>query len=231
VDSYLIQEEIERNPIHISDLEMQQGIDGFRRANKLYTPEATYAWMSQQGMSHDELEIFVANNIAIEKVRERVSRGLVEETFEKQRSDFDIVKFVEVVTDTEGVAGLAKTALLSSGEEFLRFAAEHLRDGGPGHSSPDGVVVNVQAVRRYKAVELEVDALFSEHANANDVVGPMRTRHGLVVWKILSYAPAVLDEATRHEVERAIFNRWLSDKRRIANIEWYWGRRTDHVDQ
>src|SRR5207247_7550669 len=45
VDTCLIQEALQKDPIDLSDAQLQQAMDGFRRAHQLYTAEDPFRWM------------------------------------------------------------------------------------------------------------------------------------------------------------------------------------------
>jgi len=58
----------------VSDKELQQAADVFRQINGLSSAEATTAWMSCHGISHEAFEDFLATNILIAKFRDTLYR-------------------------------------------------------------------------------------------------------------------------------------------------------------
>jgi hypothetical protein len=41
--------------------------------------------------------------------------------------------------------------------------------------------------------------------------------------RVIAVKPANLDERTREEIKNVLFERWLSERRKAARIEWCWG--------
>src|SRR5581483_7540265 len=89
VNVCLIEEELAREPIQLTDAELQQAMDGFRRAHRLFTAEATFQWMERRGMTHAQLEKYVADEAIVALLRERVTAGGIEPYFEAHRAEFD----------------------------------------------------------------------------------------------------------------------------------------------
>lgn len=69
VNACLIQEALAREPIELSDEELQQAMDGFRRARRLYTAEETRRWMARRGMTHEQLEEYVGDTALVARLR------------------------------------------------------------------------------------------------------------------------------------------------------------------
>ena len=89
VNACLIQEELERAPIELTDAELQEAMDKFRSANKLFKAEDTLRWLERHGMSHEKLERYVADNAIVAKLRDRITSARVEEYFRQHSSEFD----------------------------------------------------------------------------------------------------------------------------------------------
>jgi parvulin-like peptidyl-prolyl isomerase len=74
--------------------------------------------------------------------------------------------------------------------------------------------------RREEPAELSA-AVFN--AASGEVAGPISTPEGHLIVRVLSLAPAQLDESTRSAVQQALFDEWLAARRHVARVEWYWG--------
>ena len=73
MNACLIHEVLDRDSIDLSDSDLQLALDGFRRAHKLYKPEDTYRWMAQHGMTHEQLERYMADEVVVAKLRDRIT--------------------------------------------------------------------------------------------------------------------------------------------------------------
>lgn len=216
IEICLMQEEFERNPVALTDAELQAGLDAFRRAHRLYSVEDTEAWLTSRGIAHSQLESLVADNLAIETLRDRVSHGGVGTYFEAHRASFDVARVAQIAC---GELGAAQDLLrrIGSGEvDFYQAAEEIFARGGAN------VDVRMFAVLRRGEVSEDVKStVFS--ARPGDLVGPLRVGSDHVVMTVLSLTPACLDAQTELLVKRALFDQWLANRRRAARIEWHWG--------
>src|SRR5206468_12718062 len=55
----LVQEELRRSPVDCTVEELQEGMDAFRRARKLYRAEDLQLWLERNGTTLDKLEQIV----------------------------------------------------------------------------------------------------------------------------------------------------------------------------
>jgi len=81
VNMCLIQEELELHPIHFTDAELQEAMNHFRSAKKLFKAEDTLRWLERHGMSYEKLERYVAETAIVPKLRDRITAGHVEELY------------------------------------------------------------------------------------------------------------------------------------------------------
>jgi putative peptide maturation system protein len=85
LNTCLIQEALEQEPIELSGAVLQQAMDAFRRARRLYTAGETREWMERHGITHEKLEQLIASQSIVNRLRERVTAGQVEPYFEARR--------------------------------------------------------------------------------------------------------------------------------------------------
>jgi len=218
VNVCLIQEALEKNPIELSDADVQLAMDGFRRAHKLYTVPDTHRWMEQHGMSHEKLEEYVCDQFMVARLRDRVTDGRVDAHFEGRRAAFDRVSIARIEFPDESSAREAHAQIVGGEADFYavaqaRFLATAERPAGSSHG-----LFDVISRGKAPAELLEVFA-----ADVGDVVGPLATDTGYALVQVLSISPACLDESTRADVKQALFEEWLAGRREQATIDWYWG--------
>ncbi|KAA9378334.1 TIGR04500 family putative peptide maturation system protein [Microbispora cellulosiformans] len=197
VAAALVQAELEEAPVELFDHEIQEAVDAFRRARGLLTAERTREWMDRRSLTLVDLRELVAGEVAVARVRERVTAGRVEPYFEEHREEF-------------GTARVARLTFPGS-EAALRAAAEI--DAGAGFFAP------AERTRGARLVVEDVPAAEIGTARPGDVVSPAPD----VLLKVISVAGAELDADTRRRVERRVFDLWIDERRRAAKIEWFWG--------
>lgn len=208
----LVREVLEESPERFTDAELQDAMNAFRRARGLMTGEATRAWMDRNGLSHRELEELVATEASVARLRERVSAGLVEQWFAEHGHELDVARVVQVALDAgEGT----RSGFAAKPEDFL-VAAERAFADGTATSGPIFVTL--------RRGELDTEAAGQVFgADPGTVVGPVETKDGAALFKVLAIVPAVLDGTVRDQIERRIFAEWIERRRSTAKIEWFWG--------
>jgi putative peptide maturation system protein len=209
----LIQEALAQDPIDLSDDELQQAMDGFRRARRLYTVEQTTAWMTRRGMIHEQLERYVADEAIVAKLRERVTASEVDSYLAANLAEFDTAHIARIDFADAAAAHQTAAQIYAGEHDFFATAARRFLDG-PEQVPTFALIERGQAPPDWGAV-------FA--AAPGDTLGPLSAGDDFAVVRVLAVTPARADERTRHAVERVLFERWLADRRNAATIEWNWG--------
>ncbi|MGH2585488.1 MAG: TIGR04500 family putative peptide maturation system protein [Dehalococcoidia bacterium] len=216
--SCLVQEELARDPIDLTDAELQEAMDGFRRARRLYTAEDTHRWMADRGITQEKLEKCVSDEALIAKLRGRVAAERVAEYFEAHRSDFDRACVAQIAFSDEESARLAYEQIRAGEMDFHDAARQRALET---MARPERRTVETFAVLRRGEASAALTAVFE--AAHGDLLPPVRTGDGHVVMQVLAREPAYLDDQTRRTIEQILFREWLEERRRAATIDWNWG--------
>jgi putative peptide maturation system protein len=218
VNLCLIREELDRRPILLSDRELQEAMDHFRAARKLFRTEDTLKWLNRHGMSHEKLERYVSESAMLPKLRERVAAGRVEDYFERHRKDFDVARIARFDVPDQGQARKL-AGQIRAGELTFYAAAERLFEAADAASRPNlGLFA---AIERRNADPPLLGRVFS--AAPGEFVGPVATASGYALIRVLGVAGGQLDDRTRAAIQEILFNEWLEERREAAQIEWCWG--------
>jgi putative peptide maturation system protein len=213
INACLIDQALTRDPIELSDEELQEAMDAFRRAHRLYRSDETHRWLARRGMSVEALERLVTGEMLVARLRERVTAGQVETYFEEHRHDFDtalVARFdVRDVTEATSIISEIRAGRL----DFYAAAERQAR-------RQTGAAPMFEQVRRDASSALATAAF---DAAIGELVGPVVADPGLTIARVLDRVAAVLDAPTRLAVERCLFDEWLEARRREARIEWFWG--------
>ena len=141
VNLCVIQEELEREPIELSDAELQEAMNKFRAAKKLFKAEDTLRWLERHGMSHEKLERYVAENAMVPKLRDRIAAGRVEEYFRQHSSDFDTAWIARLEVTNESEAHELAKQIRGGRQEFFAAAERCYFDAAEGGKpSPESPV-------------------------------------------------------------------------------------------
>jgi len=219
VDMCLIREALEKDPIDLSDAELQLAMDTFRKARKLYKAEDTYRWLQQHGMTHEKLEYFVANEAMIAKLRDRVTVNRVTDYFEEHQADFDTAYIARFHVSDEESALQTWEQIYSGGLDFYEAAQRCFLAAVERREHPSGDIFAV--IKRGQVIPELGMAIFA--AQSGEVLSPVRTEQGYAIVRVLSFAPARLEEQTVTAIKKILFEEWLAQQRQAARIEWYWG--------
>ncbi|HEY3063453.1 MAG TPA: TIGR04500 family putative peptide maturation system protein [Chloroflexota bacterium] len=239
VDVCLIKAELERDPIVLSDAELQRAVNAFRRARRLYTAEATHQWMSDNGISPEKLERLAGDDATVARLRERVVNGRLEPYFEAHADDFATASVLRLEFAKAEDASAAFAAI-QQGTTFDALALSALASDTPPrltsavirrHEAND--IEPLDGVASLRAASCPIDrqappdlatALFT--AEDGDIVGPVRADKGAALLRVVAVRPAQLDGPTRAAVKDVLFEQWLAERRSSANVEWFWGTST-----
>jgi len=219
VNACLIHETLDKDPIRLSEVELQLAMDGFRRAHKLYTVEDTYQWLERHGMTHEQFERYVADEAMIAKLRDRVTAAHVEPYFEARRTDFDTAYIAQVKLPDHENTQQALEQMRNSAIGFYELAQQRFVATARDQENPSEAIF-ISSQRREMAHELG-KAIFA--AKPGEVLDPICTEQGYAIIRVLSLSPASLDEKTRITIKKILFEDWLAERRRGSKIEWYWG--------
>ncbi|MEV8630687.1 TIGR04500 family putative peptide maturation system protein [Streptosporangium sp. NPDC051023] len=209
VTDSLVREAMQETSEPLTDAELQEAMNAFRRARGLLTGAETLAWMDRNRISHHELEELVAAEASVARLRSRIAAEGVEDWFAEHGRSLDVARVARVVL-TPGTV---------------------LPDPGPGgflesveRAFADGTAVPGEVFATLRREELDretADAVFA--VEPGTVVGPFPTEQGDLMVKVLSVESAILDDTTRDLAERRIFADWVERRRSTAKIEWFWG--------
>jgi putative peptide maturation system protein len=218
VNLCIIREELDRQPIDLTDAELQDAMDRFRAAKKLFKAEDTIEWLDRHGMSHEKLESYVAESAIVPKLRDRVAGGRVEEYFGRHARDFDTARIARLdVADREEAQELAGE--IRGGALDFYMAAERLFELADGGKLPKADLFGT--IERRHAEPALRDRLFS--SSPGEMVGPVATGTGHALIRVLEIRAGELDDRTRVAVQDILFDEWLAGRRQAAEIEWCWG--------
>ena len=219
VNMCLIQEELEREPIDLTDAELQEAMDKFRSAKKLFKAEDTLRWLERHGMSQEKLERYVAESAIVPKLRDRIAADRVEEYFRQHAGDFDTARIARLeVTDESQARELAEQ--IRAGEQDFFAAAERcFFEAAERGRLPQRALFAV--IERREAAATFRDQLFA--AAPGQLVGPVPVETGHALMRVLAIVPARLDDRTRTTIKKILFEDWLAERRQAARIEWCWG--------
>jgi putative peptide maturation system protein len=218
VNLCIIREELDRRPIDLTSAELQNAMDRFRAAKKLFKVEDTLRWLERHGMTHERLERYVAESAIVPKLRDRIAEGRVEDYFCQHPGDFDVARIARLGPVGEDQAHRLARQIRSGKENFFAVAERLFLESTEANSRRGALFVDIE--RRQGESGL-CELIFN--AAPGELIGPVAVENGCVLVRVLEIIPAQLDGRTRAAIADILFENWLAELREAADIEWFWG--------
>ena len=218
VDACLVQEELNRHPVEVSNHALQRAMDGFRRAHKLYSAEACARWMERRGFTHEQLERLVEDHAAVAKLRERLTADRVAGFFAQHRAEFDTTCVAQIAHRDSASAEQTFAQVDSGSSSFLDLAqTRFIQQAEQGDAECSSIFRTLQRSADTSALARAVFA-----AAPGALLGPIESSEGSLVVRVLSFTEAQLDDGMADKIARLLFEQWLDERRQSAQIEWFW---------
>ncbi|KST61837.1 TIGR04500 family putative peptide maturation system protein [Mastigocoleus testarum] len=228
LNACLIQEELEKNPIELTDSELQLAIDGWRRAHRLYTSEDTYRWMSQRSMTHTQLEQYVTTEAVVAKLRDKVTASRIKDYFTQHKANFDTAHVAQFSIHGKQKAEQLYQQVLSGDIDFWQAAQQQFLAASQKSVEQTSRMLFAELQRR-QMTDQKANAIFSE--KPGKLLKPLKTDddcYELIL--VLAIPPTCFDVKMQQTIKRILFEAWLAERRQVAKVEWYWGN-ADRLSQ
>ena len=200
--------------VRVSEEEIQERADQFRRVRSLHRASDTNKYLDAMRVTLDEFEAFIIDSLYQEKMMERVcSDQAVDSYFKLNSPKFDSIEISHMVLDAEGKAKEMISVLQEDPDSFEEMAREHsiadTRERG-------GLIGKVLRGSLRSDVEAKVF-----NAAVGELLGPFVSgdRSVFEVFRVNSKHPARLDDDTRTEVKRLLREAWLRARAQEHVIE------------
>jgi parvulin-like peptidyl-prolyl isomerase len=200
--------------LRVSEEEIQERADQFRRVRGLHRAADTNKYLDAMHVSLDEFEAFIIDSLYQDKMMDRVcSDQAVDSYFKLHSPKFDTIEISHMVLDGEGKAKEMISVLSEDPDSFEEMAREHsiadTRERG-------GLIGKVLRGSMRADVEAKVF-----NAAVGDLLGPFVSadRSVFEIFRINAKHPARLDDDTRTEVKRLLREDWLRARAQEHVIE------------
>jgi peptidylprolyl isomerase len=193
-----------RQGLKVSEAEIQERADQFRRVRGLHRASDTNKYLDAMQITLDEFEAFIIDGLYQEKMMARVCGDPAVDTYFKLNSPrFDSIEVSHIVLDAEGKAKEMMSVLADDPDCFVEMAREHsiadTREQG-------GLIGKVLRGSLRTDVESKVF-----NAGIGDLLGPFASadRSAFEIFRVDARHPARLDNDTGNEVRRLLREEWL----------------------
>lgn len=200
--------------IKVSEQEVQDRADQFRRVRSLHRMADTNKYLDALRVSLDEFETFITDSLYQEKMMQKVCGDAAVEGYFKMNSPrFDSIEVSHIVMDTEGKAKEMIAVLRDDPQSFAEMAREHSIAESRERAGSLGKV-------QRGALRSDVEAkLFN--AAVGDLLGPFASadRSAFEIFRLDAKRAARLDDDTTAEVRRLLRDAWLRTQAQEHRVE------------
>jgi len=200
--------------IQVTEAEIQERADQFRRVRGLHRASDTNKYLDAMRITLEEFENFIRDSLYQEKMMRKVcGEQAVQGYFKLNSPKFDSIEVSHMVLDSEAKAREMISVLRDDPETFDEMAREHsiadTREQG-------GLIGKVLRGSLRPDVEAKVF-----NASSGDLLGPFASgdRTAFEIFRVNAKHPACLDDDTATEVRRLLSEDWLRARAREHVIE------------
>jgi len=198
----------------LTDEEVQEKADQYRRVHGLHRARETNDYLNALGVTLDDFESFLMDMLYHQKAVEMVStEASIQEFFQLNSPRFDSIEVSHIVMDSEGGAREMLSYLSDDPDSFKEMAIEH---SVAETASQGGRIGKVLRGSLRSDIEAKVF-----NAEAGDLLGPFPVADGahFEIFRVDRKQPATLDDETRAEVSRLLWDEWLLARSKEHSIE------------
>ncbi|HEY5808109.1 MAG TPA: TIGR04500 family putative peptide maturation system protein [Povalibacter sp.] len=213
IDSCIVEGELQRRDIQISTADIQAAFDGMRRRRGLYTAAAMQAWLDNSGVSRAALEDTASKLARTAKLRDVIAGPQVNDYFDAHRAQFDEIKLAVLEVRSETDAERVAQSIRAGGVTLVDAAQTLFLEDMSGRTR-----LSFQQDARH--------TLATEFAGVEPAMGTVHVcarDNTFLVVQVLAIHAAQLSPLTTQRVKAKLFQDWLTEQRRAARIEWFWG--------
>jgi peptidylprolyl isomerase len=200
--------------IRVSEQEIQERADQFRRVRGLHRSSDTNKYLDAMRVSLDEFEAFITDSLYQEKMMEKVCSDQAAQGYFKLNSPkFDSIEVSHIVLDSDGKAKEMMSVLSDDPDSFDEMAREHSIADTREHGGLIGKVLR-------GSLRTDVEAKVF-NAAVGELLGPFTSadRSVFEIFRVNAKHPAKLDEDTLTEVRRLLREDWLRARAQEHVIE------------
>ncbi len=200
--------------IQVTEAEIQERSDQFRRVRGLHRASDTNKYLDAMRVSVEEFEAFITNSLYQEKMMRKVcSDQAVQGYFKLHSPKFDSIEVSHIVLDSEAKAREMIAVLRDDPDSFEEMAREH----SIADTREKGGLIG-KLLRGSMRADVEAKVF---NAAAGDLLGPFTSgdRTAFEIFRVNAKHPARLDEDTATEVRRLLSEDWLRARAQEHVIE------------
>jgi len=191
--------------------ELQKAADNTRLLGKLKSADDTWAWLQKHGLSLDDFEEVIYNNVISGKLAQHLFADKVKPFFVEHQLDYAGVVMYEVVLDDEDLAIELFYGIQEGEMSFYEVAHQYIQDTELRRKG------GYQGIVRRKELKPEISAAVFA-AKPPQVLKPIVTSSGVNLILVEEIIQPELDDKLSSQIMFNLFDEWL--KQQIEQVEF-----------
>lgn len=191
--------------------ELQKAADNTRLLGKLKSADDTWAWLQKHGLSLDDFEEVIYNNVISGKLAQHLFADKVKPFFVEHQLDYAGVVMYEVVLDDEDLAIELFYGIQEGEMSFYEVAHQYIQDTELRRKG------GYQGIVRRKELKPEISAAVFA-AKPPQVLKPIVTSSGVNLILVEEIIQPELDGKLGSQIMFNLFDEWL--KQQIEQVEF-----------
>lgn len=196
--------------IKVETEELQKAADSLRLMSQLNSAEETKVWLQKNGLSLDDFEELIYNNVISGKLAQHLFADKVEPFFVEHQLDYAGVVLYEVVLDDEDLAMELFYAIQEDEMSFYEVAHEYIQDTELRRKG------GYRGMMQRSELKPEISAAVFA-ATPPQVLKPVLTSKGVHLILVEEIVQPQLNDKLHHQILSDLFAEWL--KPHFAEIE------------
>jgi parvulin-like peptidyl-prolyl isomerase len=191
--------------------ELQKAADNTRLLGKLKTADDTWAWLQKHGLSLDDFEEVIYNNVISGKLAQHLFADKVKPFFVEHQLDYAGVVMYEVVLDDEDLAIELFYGIQEGEMSFYEVAHQYIQDTELRRKG------GYRGIVRRKELKPEISAAVFA-AKPPQVLKPIVTSSGVNLILVEEIIQPELDDKLSSQIMFNLFDEWLQQQ--IEQVEF-----------
>ena len=193
--------------------DIQRKVNDWRYQHRLEQVEDTEAYLAKWGITLQD----VTEDAEVRRLEyllsEKIARGQVESYFAQHTLEFDEAEICWIFHTDKDVIDEVDLQIREDGADFYAMARRFSQDARTRSGS--GFLGRVRRKQLPKGIAARVFA-----ASPGEVLGPEKVSKGFALYLLQERYPATLNERTKKEIRKHLFNQWLQREVQRADIRY-----------
>ena len=209
----LIRQLARREGICAAQEDIQRKVDEWRYQHRLEQVEDTEAYLAKRGITLQDVTEDAEVRQLEYLLSEKIAKGQVESYFAQHTLAFDEAEICWIFHTDKSVIDEIDLQIREDGADFYAMARRFSQDART--QSGSGFLGRVRRKQLPKGIAARVFA-----ASIGEILGPEKVSKGFALYLVQERYPATLNERTKKEIRKHLFNQWLQREVQKADIRY-----------